>query len=40
MSVYRIEALPSIKKYMETEGYMKKGPFNGAVAHWGAKALA
>jgi len=36
----RIEALPGIKAYIESEGYMKKGPFNGAIAHWGGKALA
>ena len=35
----RIEALPTVKKYMESSSYMKKGPFNNKIASWGPKAL-
>ena len=35
----RIEALPTVKKYMESPSYMKKGPFNNKIALWGPKAL-
>ncbi|KAF6022465.1 GSTM3 [Bugula neritina] len=31
----RIEAIPSIKKFLESEAGMKKGPFNNKIAQWG-----
>ena len=38
-SVFKIEALPGIKKYMETDGYIKHGPSTLARALWGNKAV-
>ena len=31
----RIESLPTIKKYMEADDYMPRGPFHGPSSAWG-----
>ncbi|XP_067951417.1 glutathione S-transferase Mu 7-like [Watersipora subatra] len=31
----RVESLPTVKKFLDSDGYMKRGPFNGAIAQWG-----
>ena len=39
LSDFRVEAFPGVKKYMEAEGYMKKGPFFSKRAGWGGYSL-
>ena len=37
--VYRIEALPTLAKFLASKDSMRKGPFNNLVASWGGKAF-